>query len=86
MKANLAVPHPAYQGTFNLIGGAPQLRSFADRAATLVRVAFAKLVQALRPVSFEEAYLSQAKTHADLERRMFELSSGDYEASRRFFY
>lgn len=86
MKANFALPHHAFEGTFSPISGDANFSVFVGRVAALAQRAFAKLGQALRPVSYEEAFLAQSQNHADLERRLFELSGGGYEASRRFFY
>ena len=49
-------------------------RAFAlDRLAAVARSACSKFFAALRPIDFDEAYLSQAQNHADLERRMRDL-------------
>jgi len=86
MKANFALPHHAFEGTFSPMSGDANFSTFVRRAAAVARRAFSKLGQALRPISYEEAYLAKAQNHADLDRRLFELSCGSYEASRRFFY
>jgi len=86
MKANLALPHRAFEGTFSPIAADANFSAFVDRLVSLARLAFDRLLRVLRPVSVEDAYLAQAQNHSDLERRLFELSSGGYEASRRFFW
>jgi len=86
MKANIAVPHRAFEGSFHSLNRNPDFLAFAGRIVALARLAFDKVVKALRPVSFEEHYLDQAQNHADLERRVFELYNGRREQSRRFFW
>lgn len=73
MKANVAFSHASFERYFPPITQDREFLALAGRLAASVRGIWAKLVHALRPVSFEEAYLAQAQNHADLERRLFEL-------------
>ena len=73
MKAKLALSHGTFERYFPPVTQDPDFLALAHSIAALARGLLHRLSQALRPVSFEEAYLAQAQNCADLERRLFEL-------------
>jgi len=75
MKANTSLYHGSFAQQVPFGGMTPDFRAIAGRIATQTKLVFVRLSKALRPISFEEAYLAESQNLAELERRMLELQS-----------
>ncbi len=79
MKADLTMNNAGYSRHFEQ--AAHDGFALGNRVWAALKRVKDRLIADLRPISEEEAYLSKAQNHADLERRMLMLQSPDRHQS-----
>lgn len=79
MKADLTMNNAGYSRHFEQ--AAHDGYALGSRALSAIKRIADKLIADLRPTSAEEAYLSKAQNHADLERRILTLQSPNRDQS-----